>query len=545
MRVVVTAVTALFAAFVVPATLAADAAPKPKLIVAIAVDQLSADVFAEHREYFTGGLKRLAGGVVFPSGYQSHAATETCPGHSTILTGARPSRSGIIANGWIDLSLPREDKRVYCSEDPGQPGSNSKAYVVSPKLLKVPTLGDRVKAVDPQSRVVAVAGKDRSAVMMGGHHTDEIWFWKDGKFVTFADRSAPAPAIVGQVNARVVDFLAKDPPPLTLPAQCQARSLPVPVVADKQVGVIVDGKAGNPLSLNAMLELDRGTADIAIGLIKELKLGGGPSTDVLAIGLSATDYVGHIFGTSGAEMCVQMSALDAMIGSILGALDATGIPYAVVLTADHGGHDLPERNKLRGFPKAERIEPGLKVDDIAPPLVKKFGLKLKEPLLYSDGPFGDWYVSRQIAPRLRARVIAAAKEKFLSHRQVQAVFTADELKKMPSPQPPVDEWSLAERVRASFDPARSGDMIVMLKPYVTPFSDPKVLVATHGSPWDYDRRVPIMFYRPGTVGFEQPLGIEAVDILPTLAALIDLKIPPDEIDGRCLDLDAGASSTCQ
>jgi alkaline phosphatase len=88
-------------------------------------------------------------------------------------------------------------------------------------------------------------------------------------------------------------------------------------------------------------------------------------------------------------------------------------------------------------------------------------------------------------------------------------------------------------------------MIVMLKPYVTPFSDPKVLVATHGSPWDYDRRVPIMFYRPGTVGFEQPLGIEAVDILPTLAALIDLKIPPDEIDGRCLDLDAGASSTCQ
>lgn len=542
MRVIAAAVTAVFAALVPPTALAADAAPKPKLIVAISVDQFSADVFAEHRQYFTGGLKRLTDGVVFPSGYQSHAATETCPGHSTILTGSRPSRSGIIANTWVDLALPRDDKRVYCSEDPNAPGSSSKAYVVSPKLLKVPTLGDRLKAVDPQARVVAVAGKDRSAVMMGGHHTDEIWFWKDTKFTTLADHTAPPPAIIAQVNTRIVDFLAKDPTPLALPDQCHSRSLPVPVTADKQVGVVVNGKAGNPFSLNAMLELDRGTADIAIDLIKQMKLGRGPSTDVLAVGLSATDYVGHAFGTSGAEMCTQMVALDATIGRILAELDATGVPYAVALTADHGGHDLPERNKARAFPTAERLEPGLKPEEIAAPLLKKFALKLKEPLLYSD--FGDWYVSRQISGKLRVKVIAAAKERLLAHRQIETVLTADDLKKMPSPQPPVDEWSIAERVRASFDPSRSGDLIVLLKPHVTPIADPKTFVATHGSPWNYDRRVPIVFYRPGTVGFEQPLSIETVDILPTLAALIDLKIPPGEIDGRCLDLDAGPASTC-
>jgi len=542
-KLVAAAVSALCAAVSAPTALA-DPAPKPKLIVAISVDQLSADVFAEHRQYFAGGLKRLNDGAVFPSGYQSHAATETCPGHATILTGARPSRSGIIANNWIDLSLRRDDKRVYCSEDPELPGSNSKTYVVSPKLLKVPTLSDRLKAVDPQSRVVAVAGKDRSAVMMGGHHVDEIWFWKDSKFATLAERAAPAPAIVGQVNARVAEFLTKDPLPLTAPAHCQSRSLPVPIGADKQVGVIVDGKAGNPLSLNAMFELDRSTTDIAIGLLNEMKLGRGSSIDVLAVGLAATDYVGHVFGTSGAEMCAQVAALDANVGRILTALDAAGVSYVVVLTADHGGHDLPERSKMRGFPKAERLEPGLKPDDIAEPLVKKFGLKLEEPLLYSDGPFGDWYVSRQVSGRLRARVIAAAKATLLAHRQVQTVLTAEELKQMPSPQPPVDEWSIAERIKASFDPARSGDIVVMLKPHVTPISEPKILVATHGSPWIYDRRVPIVFYRPGTVGFEQPLGIETVDILPTLAALIDLKIASDEIDGRCVDLDAGARSTC-
>ena len=75
----------------------------PKLIVAISVDQLSADLFAQYRQHFTGGLRRLSQGVVFPSGYQAHAATETCPGHSTILTGSRPARTGIIANNWFNL----------------------------------------------------------------------------------------------------------------------------------------------------------------------------------------------------------------------------------------------------------------------------------------------------------------------------------------------------------------------------------------------------------------------------------------------------------
>ena len=63
----------------------AQTAP-PKLIVAISVDQFSADLFSEYRPYFTGGLKRLSSGAVFPSAYQSHAATETCPGHSVLMT---------------------------------------------------------------------------------------------------------------------------------------------------------------------------------------------------------------------------------------------------------------------------------------------------------------------------------------------------------------------------------------------------------------------------------------------------------------------------
>src|SRR6185503_1326344 len=104
---------------------AAEDRPPPKLIVAISVDQFSADLFAQYRQHFTGGLKRLSEGVVFPSGYQAHAATETCPGHSTILTGSRPARTGIIANNWFAQGAARADKNVYCAEDERVPGSSS------------------------------------------------------------------------------------------------------------------------------------------------------------------------------------------------------------------------------------------------------------------------------------------------------------------------------------------------------------------------------------------------------------------------------------
>src|SRR4028119_2163862 len=102
---------ALAAAAILAAPLAAQQPSPPRLIVAISVDQFSADLFAQYRQHFTGGLRRLSEGIVFPAGYQAHAATETCPGHSTILTGSRPARTGIIANNWFNPSAARDRKR--------------------------------------------------------------------------------------------------------------------------------------------------------------------------------------------------------------------------------------------------------------------------------------------------------------------------------------------------------------------------------------------------------------------------------------------------
>ena len=104
-----------------------------------------------------------------------------------------------------------------------------------------------------------------------------------------------------------------------------------------------------------------------------------------------------------------------------------------------------------------------------------------------------------------------------------------------------DVWSLRTSCARRSIPSRSGDFIVVLKPRVTPIPESGVgYVATHGSVWDYDRRVPMLFWRKGLTGFEQPNAVMTVDIMPTLASLIGVPVDADKIDGRCLDLLSGA-----
>lgn len=524
------------------------AAERPKLIVAISVDQFSADLFAQYRRHFDGGLQRLSDGIVFPNGYQGHNATETCPGHSTILTGSRPARTGIIANNWYNLGLPREDKGVYCSEDTRVPGSSSKGgqYTVSSYHLRVPALGDLMKRADPASRVAVVAGKDRAAIMMGGYGPDQRWWW-DHDAKAYVSPGAPAtPRAVVQANDGVKDGLARPRSARDLPRLCEPHSRAVQVLGGgKPVGTgRFAREADDKNGFRASPDFDRATLDLGEALRREMKLGEGAATDLLILGLSATDYVGHSFGTQGSEMCIQLIALDEALGGFFRNLDATGIDYLVMLTADHGGHDIPERHRDHSAGDAIRVDPALNAGTMAKSLAAR--LKLPGQILYGDGAFGDMYVDRKLKGAQRARVLREAVAAYRRHPQVAAVFTKAELAAAPGPSGPPDNWSLIQRAKASFDAERSGDFIVLLKPRVTPIADTsRGYTSTHGSPWDYDRKVPILFWRKGAVPFEQSLAVETADIMPTLAATIGLSIPAGTIDGRCLDLDEGPGTSCR
>lgn len=507
----------------------------PRLIVALSIDQLSSDLYDQYRPLLGGGIGRLSKGTVFRNGYQSHNATETCPGHSTIMTGSRPSRTGIIANYWFNQSQERSDKGVYCAEDERVAGSSSSAYTVSPYHLRVPTLGDLLKQVRPGSRNVAVAGKDRSAVMMAGHDADQRWYW-DGKTFSTDLKGKAMPRSVAAARIAVANAIAGDRPPLELPAACGARSRPVAIEGGgPSIGTHAFArKGGDTAGFRASPEFDGATLALAAALIEEMQLGRGSSTDIISVGLAGTDIIGHGFGTGGAEMCLQLHSLDRDLGDFFQLLDGKGIDYLVVLTSDHGGQDVPERRRIEGVPGAARVDAGLSASEIG----KRVGeaLRLKGPVLLGEGSFGDVYVDRSLSPSDRARARAAAVAAYQAHPQVEAVFTRDELARTASPTSPPDQWSLIERARASFDPERSGDLVVLLKRDVNavPVTATRRYVATHGSPWDYDRRVPVIFWRRGMVHSERNEAIETTDIMPTLAASIGLAIHPASIDGKCL-----------
>lgn len=524
----------------------------PKLVVAISVDQFSADLFSEYRSTFTGGLKRLASGAVFPSGYQSHAATETCPGHATIMTGTHPGRAGIIANNWIDLTVKRDDKTIYCAEDERIAGTSFGSitaatqgdYVASSWHLLVPTLGERLKQISPKSRNVAVSGKDRAALMMGGADVDAIYWWKGKGFTTLKGKTV-APAI-GTLNAAIGEAIEKARAPYAVPRHCDARNQKISINEKQSVGTYAFQRPeGASRIFRGSPGFDEATINAGLALVRSMKLGQSEATDIVSLGLSATDYIGHAFGTGGLEMCIQMSELDRNLGELFKELDDQGIDYAVMLTADHGGHDLPERLQMQGVPDAERVDPNLNARFVGKQVKDIMGDASDAQILFADSPFGDYYVSLDLSDEKQVEMKKLAMTMFAAHPQVEAVFDHEDLAGRSMPTGPVEEWSMAERTRASFHPDRSGDFIVLLKKAVTPIARTGLgYVATHGSPWDYDRRVPILFWRDGMSHFEQPLSVRTIDIAPTLAALIGVNIPEDEIDGTCLDIDGSAENSC-
>ena len=514
----------------------------PKLIVAISIDQFSADIFAQYRQHFTGGFMRLTQGAVFPAGYQSHAATETCPGHSTILTGNRPAHTGIIANSWIDQSVTTGPKVVYCAEDVAKRTAGSRDYVASPVHLLVPTLGEWMKKANLAARNIAVSGKDRGALMMGGHDIDQVYWWKGKQFVTLAGRE-PGPTAIAQ-NAEIDRLLAKGAGEFPLPAYCRRADRAVQA-GDVSVG---NGhfalKAGEAEQFRVSPRLDRATLDLAVKLVDEQKLGRNAVPDILSVSLSATDYVGHATGTEGAEMCIQLTQLDLALGDFFASLDKRGIDYAVVLTADHGGFDIPERLHEQGLEKTSRVGPEVSAEALSATLGKRYGLEPKS-LILSDGPAGDYWLRKDLDVGIKGKIIDDASAILMTSPFVEKVLSAAEIAATPMPHGSPETWTLAERARASYNPLHSGDFVVMLKRGVVAIPQArKGYVATHGSPWDYDRRVPILFWRKGMTGFEQPSPVETVDIAPSLAALIGLKTPQGAFDGRCLDLDGGTANTC-
>ncbi|MBK1968456.1 alkaline phosphatase family protein [Brevundimonas diminuta] len=529
-----------------PAAAPAAERASPSLIVTVVVDQLSANLFNQYRRQFTGGLKTLADqGMVSINGYQTHGVTVTCAGHSTVLTGAHPARSGIPANDWIDTTTGQE---TYCLAAPQNTlahGKNTDNGPVGPEQLSASTLGDWLKAVSPESRVYGVSGKDRGAINLAGHKGDgAFWLTDNFGFTTYVEPGQSAEARLAPVaalNARMIDRFTRQAPSWTYSNAACRRLEGQWTIA----GQTFDSKVPPAnFRLDNSPILDELTIEGAIELMDSQQLGRRGVTDMLGVSLSATDRIGHSYGTQGPEMCEQMLRLDAALGAFLDKLSTVPGGAIVVLTADHGGSDFPERSAVEGYPHAGRVDRALQ-PRVNAALKARFGLDA-DPVVSSAGGFVIVDKDRKSLPEpLRSQVLAAAIELLNAEPQVALAVARDELLAEPVPNSiNPEDLSVRERLRLSAVAGRSPDILRAWQPGLTGQGRVGGAISSHGSPWDYDRRVPIVFWWPGAEGQERFLPMRTIDIAPTLANLIGVT-PDAPIDGRCMDLPQFAKGRCE
>jgi predicted AlkP superfamily pyrophosphatase or phosphodiesterase len=525
-------------------TAAPPAKARPNLVVVIAVDQFSAELMQTYGPELTGGIARLRReGVCFTEAYHDHGFTETGPGHSVLLSGRFPANTGIVENRWIDRST---GKIVYCVDDPAAKTLQAPGLAgVSNARFLGNGLGDWLQAQVPGSRVFAVAGKDRAAILMAGRKpTGAFWFSSPVGFTSSTAYAERLPEWLLRFDQGLTARLTGESwlwskEPGTPEGRTAAWTFGAWTVRNGALPRLIQG-VGMPLDKAFDVRfrkspfLDAVTLEAAEALLEGEHLGRGPGTDLLAISFSATDYIGHGLGTLGTEMRDQMHRLDHLLGRLLDRLRRQYPQAWVVLSADHGGLDIPEALADQGFP-ARRLLPEPFVAALQASLRATF--KVERDLVLPTADPNTLFLDEAAVQAVhldRREVIRQAQAWLRTRPEVAEAYTAEELIATdPSVAGSPRDTSLRVLLRRSFQPERSGDLLLAVKPFVVigaPYPD---YLANHGSPNAYDRRVPLIFWGPWKAA-RRSEPVRTVDLAPTLAR--ELGLQPGPVDGQALDL---------
>ena len=515
----------------------AQTAPAPKLLITLVVDQMRFDYIERYGRSWNAGLKRIVTeGAVFERAMYPYLNTVTCAGHATIGTGAFPYRHGIILNEWYRRDVGR---RMACTDDtavqsvPYTPPSEVVGH--SAKRLRVPTLGDRLRAASPSSRVVSLSMKPRSAAMMAGHGGTAVTWFADsnvwGSSTAYTD--APLPEIKTFVDANPVererqvvwersraatDYVGSDESAHERGRPGWTSTFPHPLegAGDGAPTRFFDLWERSPFS-------DAYLGRMAAELVRVFKLGQRDVVDHLSISFSAVDYVGHDFGPDSHEVQDTLYRLDQTLGTLLSVLDtAVGRDrYVIGLSADHGVSRIPEALQAQG--------------EDAGRVVNAQVLKAAESAMvdaHGPGPhvqhveYSNLYLTPAASARARRdasfiKPILTA----LSHMPgIERVFPAWDLETKRDSTDPI------ERAAAlSFHPDESGDVVVVLKPN---WIGTNTSAATHGSSRWYDQHVPVIFMGAAIKPGRYDAAASPADLAPTLGATIKLTL--SDVDGKPL-----------
>lgn len=578
-----------------PAPVAAGSAP-PRLVVLVSIDQFRADYLVKYADLFgEDGFRRLQReGAWFTQCRHGHALSETGPGHAVLATGAWGRRNGIVSNAWFD---GRAGVPVYCVEDPASPeipaappadkpepkdtpktdpkdapktdpktspkpagpkypvNTGAHKYKgVSPKNLIAATLGDQLKiATAGKARVISLSLKDRAAILMGGHTADgAYWFdTSNGKFTTSTFYRKELPAWVRTFNSecpadawkgKTWERLLAESAYAGLRADAAAFEKPLAKMGNAfphRLPMPAEGSDPKKRVLHsdyykALMTTPFGN-DLLLALTKRAveheALGADAVPDLLAISLSANDYCGHSWGPYSHEVLDMTVRTDRQIADLLNFLDARvgAGRYVLALSADHGCCPMPAYAKSLGLTAGHADPEGVAAAAEAA-LVNAFGGHPDRPWVIATG---DWALYLNLPLLAEKRVDRAAAEKVAAEAlaalpETAAVFTRSRLAEVPAGRDAGDAWEVFWS--RDFHPLRSGDVCVSFRPF---FTWNARYPSNHGTVYEEDQHVPLLFFGTGVKPGRHDGRVYAVDLAPTLAALLGIS-PPAAADGRVL-----------
>jgi predicted AlkP superfamily pyrophosphatase or phosphodiesterase len=491
----------------------AQVAPQPrqtKLLLVLTVDQFRYDYLTRFRSEYNAGLARLlTQGAVFTNAFYEHAPTVTAVGHSTIMSGASPVLSGIVANDWYDRQTGKivtsvsDEKSILLGTD----GTAS-----SPHRLQVSTVPDEIKMSGKgESKAVGISIKDRSAILPVGRMADAAyWFSNEaGCFVSSSWYMKTLPAWVEQYNARKPGerYLSKE----WLPAKGGAPLAKLTGVPDT---MFYSNLEKTPYA-NELLE------EFAELAVENEKLGTHAGVDVLSLSLSGNDYVGHAYGPDSPQVREISLHTDRLLGRLFAFLDRKiGMRNVlVVLTADHAVSPTPEANAARKMPGGR-----LKDKDYQEAVEKALSLKFGG---------GKWVVGKNAEQLyLNPAMIAGREEEvrrftasvLRNQPHVNRVYTKDQILAGN-----IGRDLVGSRVANGFHSTQGPDVVTIMEPYFIFGTS----ATTHGSPYNYDAHVPLILMGSAIKPGRYHAAAAVNDIAPTVATLLDVEIPAGSM-GRVL-----------
>jgi hypothetical protein len=519
---------------------AGEPAAPPKLVVLVVFDQMRGDYLKRWEAlYGEGGFKRLMkDGAHFTDCHYPYAYTLTAPGHTTLATGCPPDKHGIVANDWYSRAEAATVSSVTPPRDRERDGPG-------PYRRRQETVADVLLGKSKKSKVVSVSLKPRVAILLAALRA-QVCYWFNplaGTFVTspyYRDEphdwvkqlnaQRPADVWLGKQWTRLRPMLdyAKYSGPDDFFAEGsgyeQGQTFPHPFVkgSDPREPTYYDAVEASPAGSELLLAFARRA-------IEAEQLGQRDATDLLMIGFSSNDLIGHCWGPDSQEVLDITLRSDVIMQQLLAYLDVKVGKgrYVVALSADHGVCPLPEFARKQGK-DAGRVPPQLLTSQAEAFLNQHF-LKGgdKAPWLEMPRRGNAWvYFNRATIKELgltEAKVERALADWLVKQDGVQAAFTRTELMKGPLADP------IGRMVQRSFHADASGDVMVVLKPYhifSPPITSPKTIAyrTTHGSPHPYDTHVPLVVMGRGIVP-----GVRSERVTPLVMASIlsrALGVPP-------------------